>query len=93
VAENRLVLTSPVDFDREMKCFGCSANELDGELGAELISHLHSKRPSQARKLIFFAHSAIDVRCSHVIGMSGDPPFVEHEQLACPLLFDNETDH
>ena len=28
-----------------------------------------------------------------MIGMSGDPPFVEHEQQACPLLFDNETDH
>jgi hypothetical protein len=60
VTEDRLVLPGPVDFDREMNCFGCSSNELDGELSAELISHLRSKRPSQDRKLIFFAHSAID---------------------------------
>jgi len=92
VAVDRLTLSGPVDFDREMNRIGCSPDEFDGELSGELISHLRRERPSQDRKLILFAHGTSGVGCPHVVGMSGDPPIVEHEQQVCSLLFGSETD-
>lgn len=73
------MLPGPVNFDREINGIGCSSNELDGELGTELISHLRRERPSQDRKCILLTHRTSDVSCPHVVGMSGDSPFVEHE--------------
>ena len=92
VAVDRLVLSGPVDLDGEMNRIRCSPNELDGELGAKSISHLGRERPSQDRKRILLANGAGGVCRPHVVGMSGNAAFVEHEEKVRPFLLDGEPD-
>ena len=80
MASNGLILAGPVNIDDEFDVFGSAPEEGRFELIVELRCYRFGECSAENRDADVASDCHGDLGGPHVIGVSGDPTLVEHQQ-------------